>query len=153
MSLVCAISHKRLIDPVVLDSLVVEASVAKLRQPGGYLYHPTVTLHSSLVLTRMPDDRLSRLLSHSGASTSESVLVLDIDKISAPLACTSLEAAGRNFSMAIQRANDTDLVVRGPLELKSAIISSPQIVLDNEVCTVADNIIWYHIDTKTRRAC
>ena len=68
-------------------------------------------------------------------SVLQSVLTLQIEKIPLlpPVTSFTLENIGRDFTAAINAANETDLVTRGPLELKSPNVVPPQIVLDQEV--------------------
>ncbi|KAJ6599762.1 hypothetical protein DFH09DRAFT_626274 [Mycena vulgaris] len=45
---------------------------------------------------------------------------------------STLDAAARDFGSAIRRANQTDLVSQGPLDLKSVEVIAPRIVVDQE---------------------
>lgn len=140
VSLVCASSHKLLKRPILMDSHVVDRDFAALRQPGGELYKPS----SMPMISEMTDtevERLKRLLSYCYAlpvfdSRYKSTMVFDVEKLCpvSLLPSSDLARVGRDFIGAIENANQTDLVTRGPLDLKSANIVPPQIVLDQEVC-------------------
>jgi len=122
-----------------MDSQVVDRDFAILRQLGGELYKPS----STCVISEMTDNRveqLKRLLSFRYAlpvsdSRFLSTLVFDIEKLGPVSSLPSFDLArvGRDFVGAIENANKTDLVTRGPLDLKSADMIPPQIVLDQEV--------------------
>ncbi|KAJ7446553.1 hypothetical protein FB451DRAFT_1412223 [Mycena latifolia] len=134
ISLVCALSQKRLANPVLLEAVVVERAVAQLHQPGGLLFRPGPSTDTSSIVEIGHNEILPRILAHSPGLRSESTLVLRVDDIGTPPASflATLDAVGRDFLLAIRRANQTDLVTRGPLELKSADVVPPQIVLDQE---------------------
>lgn len=96
------------------------------------------------VISEMTDSevqQLKRLLSYRYAlpvsdSRFRSTMVFDVEKLGSVSSLPSLDLArvGRDFMGAIENANKTDLVTRGPLDLKSADVIPPQIVLDQEVC-------------------
>jgi hypothetical protein len=120
-----------------MDSVVVERSLALLHQPGGLLYKPSITQPppsigeletTSLVV-------LKRILSHCQNLSSASILALHIERMkpAPPSHPYTLDSVSRDFLAAIRRANKTDLVTRGPLELKSPSVVAPQIVLDEDV--------------------
>ena len=126
-----------------MDSQVVDREFAILRQLGGELYRPS----SMCVISEMTDNKveqLKRLLSYRYAlpvsdSRFLSTLVFDLEKLGSVSSLPSFDLArvGRDFVGAIENANKTDLVTRGPLDLKSADMIPPQIVLDQEVCVDA----------------
>ncbi|KAJ7735835.1 hypothetical protein DFH07DRAFT_967025 [Mycena maculata] len=133
ISLACAISHKRLCDPVRLGGVVVERAVAALRQPGGLLFRPSAAA-SDTMEELSNHEMLRQLLAHSRGLRADSTLLLRVVEIGAPPAAwmATLDAVGRDFTSLIMAANRTELVARGPLELKSADVVPPQIVLDQE---------------------
>ncbi|KAJ7106228.1 hypothetical protein C8R44DRAFT_805910 [Mycena epipterygia] len=133
ISLLCALSRKRLKDPVSLDSALVERKVANLHQPGGALYRPNHSTPDSSVLP-LSDDIVLQLLPSLHGLPAPSVLVLRVHNIgSAPQSFMStLETAPRDFTAAIRRANLTDLATQMPLSLKDARIIAPRIVVDQE---------------------
>lgn len=47
-----------------------------------------------------------------------------------------LDTAARDFIAAIWRANQTDLVSQGPLDLKSVDVVPPRIVVDQEASSI-----------------
>jgi hypothetical protein len=122
-----------------MDSQVVDRDFAKLHQLGGELYRPS----SMAVISEMADkdiEQLKRLLSYRYAlpvsdSRFLSTMVFDVENlpIVSSLPSFDLTWVGRDFLGAIENANKTDLVTRGPLDLKSADMIPPQIVLDQEV--------------------
>jgi hypothetical protein len=136
VSLICAVSHKRLTDPILLtqSSAIVERGVASLLKAGGDLYRPSLASGSERTVEAV-GKTLRELLSRTADFRSSSIHILCIEKLRSTLPAwsPSLESAGRDFIVAIKRANQTDLVSRGPLELKSAEVIPPQIVLDGEV--------------------
>ena len=129
-------SHKRLTDPVLFkqSSAIVERSVAPLLIAGGDLYRPSLTSGSECTVEAV-EKTLCELLSRTVDLHASSIHILLLEKLrpTLPSWSPSLETAGRDFIVAIKRANQTDLVSRGPLELKSAEVVPPQIVLDGEV--------------------
>ncbi|KAJ7714801.1 hypothetical protein B0H16DRAFT_514129 [Mycena metata] len=130
--LVCPLSQKRLVDPVMFNAAIVERTVARLYAGGGPLFHCAKTLGDATELTdKQP---VCKLLAHSRGIRTESTLMLRVGDIGAPPASfmATLDAAARDFIQAIRRANQTDLVTRGPLELKSTDVVPPQIVLDQD---------------------
>ncbi|KAJ6627692.1 hypothetical protein B0H10DRAFT_1905503 [Mycena sp. CBHHK59/15] len=134
ISLLCALSHKRLADPVLFDSTVIERSLAVLHQPGGALYRPAPTTHVVAITEIPPDDVLRQLFAHCRGQVVTSALLLRVEDIgpAPPAFMTSIDAVARDFVATIRRANATDLVCRGPLELKSLNVVAPQIVLDQD---------------------
>jgi hypothetical protein len=136
VSLICAVSHKRLTKPVLLkqSSAIVERGVASLLIAGGDLYRPSLVSGSEPTVEAV-EKTLCELLSRTVEFRPSSIHILYIEKLrtTLPAWSPSLETAGRDFIVAIKRANQTDLVSRGPLELKSAEVIPPQVVLDGEV--------------------
>lgn len=118
-----------------MDSVIVQRGLSILRQRGGELYRPASATGSAIVTELSDSDPLRQLLSHCQALPSKSTLALRVEKIDMPPpSCSySLDSLGRDFVVAVRRANETDLVTRGPLELKSVNVIAPQIVLDEEV--------------------
>jgi len=141
--LVCAISRKTLKDPVSVDEQIVNRGVLILRQLGGELHQPTPEKPFPAVqeLDGSKLEELMQISLHCRALLSpkfwtQSVQVLYVERLSAfedPLPL-DLAVVGRNFAGAIRCANETDLVTRGPLDLKATSVVPPQIVLDNKVC-------------------
>ena len=86
---------------------------------------------------------LKQLLSLSRASAMsnscvKSAIMFHVENLS-PLPSSpspDLVCVGRDFLTAIRSANETDLITRGPLDLKSVSVIAPQIVLDQEVCEI-----------------
>ncbi len=123
-----------------MNSQVVDRDFAMLHQLGGELYRPS----SMSVISEMTEnevEQLKRLLSYRYAlpvsdSRFLSTMVFDVEKLGSVSSLPSFNLArvGRDFLGAIENANKTDLVTRGPLDLKSANMVPPQIVLDQEVC-------------------
>jgi hypothetical protein len=126
-----------------VDSQIVDRDFALLYQLGGELYRT----HSTSVISELTDNEvkgLKLLLSFRYALPVSdprflSTMVLDVEKLGSvsPLPSFDLAQVGRDFMGAIENANKTDLVTRGPLDLKSADLIPPQIVLDQEVCVDA----------------
>jgi hypothetical protein len=122
-----------------MDSHAVDRDFAALHQPGGELYTPS----SIPVISEMTDNevvRLKRLLSYCRAlptsdSRYQSTMVFDVEKLlsATSLPSSDLPRVGRDFLGAIENAKKTDLVPRGPLDLKSVNTIPPRIVLDQEV--------------------
>ncbi|KAJ7148093.1 hypothetical protein C8R43DRAFT_1108121 [Mycena crocata] len=133
-SLVCALSRKRLTDPVFVNSVLVERSVAALHQPGGALYRPHPAAVPTPIVELSECDAVRQVLPRLRGVTASVALVLHVDRIGvAPRALVStLDTAARDFVAAIRRANQTDLVSQGPLELKSVEVIPPRIVVDQE---------------------
>jgi hypothetical protein len=125
---------------------VVERSLALLYQPGGLLYKPSITQPPPCIgeLEIKSLTVLKRVLSHCQNLSSASILVLHVERIGpAPSSHPyTLDSVARDFLAATRRANKTDLVTRGPLELKSPSVVAPQIVLDEDV-SVSSNLIGY----------
>jgi hypothetical protein len=136
ISLICAVSRKRLADPVLLvqSSAIVERRVGSLLSTGGELYRPSLASGSERTVNDV-EQTLRELLLRIRQFHSPSIHTLSLEqlRISLPRWSPSLESAGRDFIIAIKCANQTDLVSRGPLELKSAEVIPPQVVLDGEV--------------------
>ncbi|KAJ6518100.1 hypothetical protein C8R47DRAFT_1086007, partial [Mycena vitilis] len=137
VSLVCQLSQKRLADPVVFNGVVVERRVAHLHEPGAPLFHTITSSEKSARLVELPPKEiqvLRALLACSRGLHAATTLVLRVGDIGSapPSFMATLDSAARDYIQAIRRANQTDLVTRGPLELKSADVVPPQIVLDQE---------------------
>ncbi|KAF8067680.1 hypothetical protein FPV67DRAFT_1669576 [Lyophyllum atratum] len=131
-SLVCSLSQKRLTDPVLLDShVVVERSAASYFVPGGMLHQPQHTVDKRSII-ELVGGELRRVLCHTTNFHGSEIYGLRIQDIAALNRPRSLESAGYQFSSAIRAANESDLISRGPLELKSPAVVPPQIVLDGE---------------------
>ncbi|KAL0957929.1 hypothetical protein HGRIS_000110 [Hohenbuehelia grisea] len=131
LTLICAVSHKRLIDPVAMDGTVVNRTLRELYDPGSALYKPISThLPSDSAksdLQALEDGRLYEALARLRASSADSTMLLHIELLGQPPS-----TRWKKFAVAIKLANKTDLVTRGPLELKSTAIVAPQIVLDSD---------------------
>ncbi|KAF8148358.1 hypothetical protein K438DRAFT_1989266 [Mycena galopus ATCC 62051] len=134
ISVICAVSRKRLRDPVFLDSAVVERGVAILHQRGGALYRPNYSALSPSVSKLSDTDPIAALLPCLPGLSGNSVLFLRANDIGWPPKAfnSPLDTAARDFISAIRRANQTDLVSQGPLELKSADVVPPRIVVDQD---------------------
>ncbi|PVF92994.1 hypothetical protein CPB86DRAFT_142196 [Serendipita vermifera] len=135
VSLVCSISRKRLTSPILMDSVVVEKSFASLRQPKGLLYQSSsATVPQIVDMDKDALKVLKQLLCHLRGASSASALALHIEHISPapPSHPYHLESVARDFNLAIRHANKTDLVSRGPLDLKSQSVVPPQIVVDED---------------------
>jgi len=152
ISLVCATSLKPLNDPILIDSQVVCRSFAALRQVGGELYRPS-PMKTSPMIEEMRDEDLHKLqqmlfLSRASAmsySLVKSAIMFHVENLS-PLPSSpspDLVFVGRDFLTAIRSANETDLITRGPLDLKSASVIAPQIVLDEEVYELPQNVNFH----------
>jgi len=118
---------------------MVDRDFAMLYQLGE-LYRPASTSVMS-ELTDSEIQELKRLLSYRYAlpvsdSRYLSTMVLDVEKLESASSLPSFDVAqvGKDFVGAIKNANETDLVTRGPLDLKSSDVIPPQIVVDQEVC-------------------
>jgi hypothetical protein len=121
-----------------MDSQVVDRGSAALHQPGGDLYRPAA-MPIIAEMTTEENDRLKRTVMLCGALTVadariQSIMVFDVDKLLPAPPSPTLAQIGRDLVSAIEAANKTDLVTRGPLDLKSANVIPPQLVLDQEVC-------------------
>ena len=139
VSLVCAASYKLLKDPVHFNSLVVGRGFAALHQHGRELHRPSPMEPSPVIYEMKDADRqqLNRLLSLScfSAIYSRQIIAFHVENIG-PLPShpsPDLACVGRDFLGAILLANKTELMTRGPLDLKSTNVIPPQIVLDQEV--------------------
>ncbi|KAF8189626.1 hypothetical protein K438DRAFT_2019046 [Mycena galopus ATCC 62051] len=112
VSVICAVSRKRLRDPVFLDSAVVER--------GGALHRPNYSAPSPSVSELSDIDPIAALLPCLPGLSGNSVLFLRANDIGWPPKAfnSPLDTAARDFISAIRRANQTDLVSQGPLELK-----------------------------------
>jgi len=123
-----------------MGSQVVDRDFAMLHQQGGELYRPSsMTVISEMITSEA--ERLKQLLSYRYAlpvsdSRFLSTMVFDIEKLGSVSPLPSFDPArvGQDFVDAIESANKTELVTRGPLDLKTPNIIPPQIVLDQEVC-------------------
>ncbi|KAK7050214.1 putative bifunctional E2/E3 enzyme [Favolaschia claudopus] len=138
VSLVCALSRKRLQDPVSFNAAVVERSVAALYQPYGPLYRPHSQLPSSEQSSAVEQldaaHGVRKLLSALRGLSSGTALLLKVECVGAApqKMLGALDSAGRDFVGAIRVANRGDLVSQGPLELKSVDVVPPRIVVDQE---------------------
>ncbi|KAJ7728334.1 hypothetical protein B0H16DRAFT_242968 [Mycena metata] len=134
ISLVCTLSRKRLRDPVLVNSTLVERTVAHLNQPSGPLYHPTHSAPLPPVTEMSATDVVRQLLPRLTGLPSLSTLLLRVEDIAAapPTMMAPLDGVARDFVSAIKRANLGDLVTQGPLELKSVDVIPPRIVIDQE---------------------
>ncbi|KAJ7737751.1 hypothetical protein B0H16DRAFT_103670 [Mycena metata] len=134
MSLVCALSRKRLTDAVYFNGALAERSVAKLYVLGGALYRPTHTAPAPLINELPETDVVRQFLPRVRDIVSVSTLLLKVEDIpAAPREMMApLDSAARDFVAAIRRANQGDLVCQGPLELKSVDVIPPRIVVDQE---------------------
>jgi hypothetical protein len=144
ISLVSASSYKPLKNPMFMDSQVVNCDFAMLHQLGGELYRPS-SMSAIFEMMANEVEQLKRLLSYRYAlpvsdSRFRSTMVFNVEKLGSVSSLPSfyLARVGRNFLGAIENAKRTELVTRGPLDLKSADIIPPQIVLDQEVCVCVD---------------
>jgi hypothetical protein len=121
-----------------MDSQVVDRGSAALHQPCGELYRPA-TIPIIAKMTSEENERVKRTVMLCGAlavadARIQSIMVFDVDKLLPVPPSPTLTQIGRDLVSAIEAANKTDLVTRGPLDLKSANIIPPQLVLDQEVC-------------------
>jgi hypothetical protein len=119
-----------------MDSVVVEKGFALLRQPKGFLYQSSSATVPQI--SEMEKDSLkvlNQLLCHLWGTTSNFTVALHIERIGpAPQSHPhDLESIMQDFTLAIQRANKTDIATRGPLDLKSPSVVPPQIVVDEDV--------------------
>ncbi|GLB39236.1 hypothetical protein LshimejAT787_0603980 [Lyophyllum shimeji] len=131
-SLVCSLSQKRLVDPVLLDSCAVVDRTAALHFiPGGVLYRPQYAVEERSVAD-LSQSELRQVLAQTSEFFGSEIYALRLHDIWPLTRPRSLERAGSNFSNAIRETNETDLIARGPLELKSPAVVPPQIVLDEE---------------------
>ncbi|KAJ7230547.1 hypothetical protein GGX14DRAFT_583780 [Mycena pura] len=129
--LFCSLSKRRISEPMIMDSTVVQRNIAAYRQPGGHLYRPNESHSISDVVNHA---FVLQILAQSKGSSLQSVLTLRVENIPLlpPTSSFTLETLGRDFTALINVANETGLVTRGPLELKSPNVVAPQIVLDQE---------------------
>ncbi|KAK0243779.1 hypothetical protein EDD85DRAFT_173202 [Armillaria nabsnona] len=134
ISLGCSVSQKRLVDPVLLGTEHVNRDVSALRRAGGELFRPS---HRTVMpaAADMEDSTkliLNQLLSHSKLLDYSSKIVFFPHRVDPPSSSSvySLDSLGRDFHSAIKRVNETDLVTRGPLDLKAVNVIPLQIVLD-----------------------
>ncbi|KAJ7484167.1 hypothetical protein FB451DRAFT_1169243 [Mycena latifolia] len=134
VSLLCTLSQKRLRDPVLLQSALVERRAANLHQPGGALYRPNHATPPSSIVELSNNDIIPQLLPRAHSFLATSALLLRVGDIGSapPSAMSTLDAAARDFSSAIRRANQTDLASQGPLDLKSVDVVAPRIVVDQD---------------------
>ncbi|TFK70123.1 hypothetical protein BDN72DRAFT_896704 [Pluteus cervinus] len=129
----CGLSQKRLVDPVLVSgTIIVEKSTANLYMHGGTIFRPNISDDDFTMVGSA--DLVRQILAQSKQLNRSGVSVLKLEKLSAPpqSLLLDLKALGRNFNLAIKSANETDLVSRGPLDLKSTNIVPPQIVLDSD---------------------
>ena len=99
------------------------------------------------VIEEMKDEDLHKLKQFlscaSGMSypSVKSTIMFHVENLSPLPSSTSpdLVYVGRDFLTAIRSANETDLITRGPLDLKFANVIPPQIVLDQEVYELHQN--------------
>ncbi|KAJ6627690.1 hypothetical protein B0H10DRAFT_2210207 [Mycena sp. CBHHK59/15] len=103
ISLICALSQKRMKDPVLLDSTVVERKAALLHQPGGELYHPGPSTDSSSIAELSEGKFLPQLLSQTRGLSSNTMIILRVEDIGCPLPTysTTLDSVARDFVLAI----------------------------------------------------
>ncbi|KAJ7689505.1 hypothetical protein B0H14DRAFT_3051045, partial [Mycena olivaceomarginata] len=137
ISLICAVSRKRLLDPVLFNSAVVGRTAAALHQRGGALYRPNHSAPPPQLVELSNTDSVVMLLpcvpGLTGASATATLLLRVSDIGWPPRAfMVPLDTAARDFIAAIRRANQTDLVSQGPLDLKSVDVVPPRIVVDQE---------------------
>ncbi|KAK0202192.1 hypothetical protein DFS33DRAFT_1060450 [Desarmillaria ectypa] len=134
ISLVCSVSQKRLMDPVLLGTERVNRNINALRQAGGELYRPShrTAVPAAVDMEDSAKQILDQLLSHSKMLDCSSKIVFFPTRVDPPSSSSvySLDSLGRDFHNAIKRVNETDLVTRGPLDLKAANVIPLQIVLD-----------------------
>lgn len=141
ISLICAVSRKRLLDPVLFNSAVVGRTAAALHQRGGALYRPNHSAPPPQLLELSNTDSVVMLLpcvpGLTGASATATLLLRVSDIGWPPRAFMApLDTAARDFIAAIRRANQTDLVSQGPLDLKSVDVVPPRIVVDQEASSI-----------------
>ncbi|KAK0187644.1 hypothetical protein F5146DRAFT_718651 [Armillaria mellea] len=134
ISLVCSVSHKRLVDPVLLGTEHVNRGVSAIQQAGGELFRPShrTAVPEAVNIEDMTKLTLNQLLSHSKLLDYSSNIVFFPHRVDPPSSSSvySLDSLGRDFNSAIKRVNGTDLVTRGPLDLKAVNVIPLQIVLD-----------------------
>lgn len=138
ISLVCASSQNRLTDPVLFGSSIVQRQWAILRQPHQALYRPTVKEPSPPEIQELEEDHIIHVVlaqTSSLSASATSIVILRIENFLPvpPGATFRVETLARYFDATIKQANKTELVTRGPLDLKSISVIPPQIVLDQEV--------------------
>lgn len=135
--LVCALSHKRLVDPVMLEPFgVVEHSSGKLYSAGGLLYRTINGVRKQQAIASLAGEsgvELRQVLAQTREYNGTEVYLLCLYRIGHLARPIHFGSAGLDFLDVIRQANETDLVSRGPLELKNTSVIPPQIVLDNEV--------------------
>ncbi|KIK54985.1 hypothetical protein GYMLUDRAFT_48188 [Collybiopsis luxurians FD-317 M1] len=140
ISLLCASSGNRLRDPVRWGTYISERSFAMLHIPGALLYRPSSSHYTGDVQNFQPVDLDSDSVICQAVNAGKylpsqtSLAVLHADRIgNAPSSCAiRIEVAGRDFNQSIRQANGTELVIRGPLDLKAPAIVAPQLVLDSD---------------------
>ncbi|KAG6886551.1 hypothetical protein C0992_003430 [Termitomyces sp. T32_za158] len=134
VSLECALSSKRLVDPVMLEPFgVVERSSGKLYDIGGPLCRGINEVDEQPIVDLVGDGvQLHQVLAQTRECDVTEARLLCLHKIGNIARPIDLGSAGRNFPDVIRQANETDLISRGPLELKNTSIVPPQVVLDNE---------------------
>lgn len=136
----CSLSKKRLTDPMFTTegNLVERSTVA--------LFHPATSSTAELPFLLPPghtvfdapaDDPTTQILHLTPECRHSSIYALQPQRLREPgppkSVLLDLGMVGRNFNLAVRDANKTDLVARGPLDLKSTDVVPPQIVLDSEV--------------------
>ena len=110
-------------------------------------------MKTSPAIEEMKDEDLHKLkqsqfLSSASAmshSSAKSTIMFHVQNLS-PLSSSpssDLVCVGRDFLTAIRSANETDLITMGPLDLKSASVIAPQIVLDQEVYTLFQKVNFH----------
>ncbi|KAG6844814.1 hypothetical protein H0H87_003481 [Tephrocybe sp. NHM501043] len=131
-SLICGLSNKRLVDPVLFGAdSVVERSAGTLHAVGGLLFRPTNGAEPCTI-TELNENQLRKVVAQSKEFKNFEIYILLVHELGVVTRPVTLENAGRDFPNSIQKANETDLISRGPLELKSPSVVPPQIVLDSE---------------------
>ncbi|SJL07961.1 uncharacterized protein ARMOST_11319 [Armillaria ostoyae] len=134
ISLVCSVSQKRLVDPVLLGTEHVNRDVSALRWASGELFRPShrTAVPAAVDIEESTKGILNQLLSHSKLLDCSSNIVFFPHRVDppSPSSVYSLDSLGRDFHSAIKRVNETDLVTRGPLDLKAVDVIPLQIVLD-----------------------
>ncbi len=137
ISLVCSVSQKRLVDPVLVGTEHVNRDVSALRRAGGELFKPSHRTAMPAVADMEDSTKLilNQLLSHSKLLDYSSKIVFFPHRVDPPSSSSvySLDSLGRDFHSAIKQVNETDLVTRGPLDLKAVNVIPLQIVLDEVV--------------------
>ncbi|TFK70120.1 hypothetical protein BDN72DRAFT_795723 [Pluteus cervinus] len=129
----CGLSEKRLVEPMLMSgTTMVETSTANIYMTGGELFRPNTSDNDFIMVESV--DFVCQILAHSRQLDRPGVSALKLDKLGAPPTSvhSDLKSLGRNINLVIKSANETDLVSRGPLDLKSTSVVPPQIVLDSD---------------------